>query len=276
MVACKEWNELPAETVAHTLPGSYQNRDDFTSQTWTVVRFAEQTTGNDMQWLFAKTQCMHCSNAPCVSVCPTGAMQKDGTVTYLDETKCVGEGYCVTACPFGAVAFDEGKGIVQKCTMCIDRIRPDPCLREGVPGRRAALRRARRHGRRGGEARQHAEGARRGPRAHVRGRRARRPRVPVRPEGRPDRLSAAGVAVGQGRAHRRPGARLGVRRGRVRARHAPGVVGVQAARGARGAQRRAGGELRCRLSHGAGRSGSTSSSAAWPAAPSRWRRSSTC
>lgn len=122
MVACKEWNALPAEKVAHTLEGSYQNRDGFTAQTWTVVRFAEQAASNDVQWLFAKTQCMHCGDAPCVSVCPTGAMQKDGTVTYLDETKCVGEGYCVAACPFGAVALDEGKGIVQKCTMCVDRI----------------------------------------------------------------------------------------------------------------------------------------------------------
>lgn len=122
MVACKEWNELPAEKVTHLMEGSFQNRDDFTARTWTVVRFAEQGTGADVQWLFAKTQCMHCSNAPCVSVCPTGAMQKDGTVTYLDEAKCAGEGYCVTACPFGAVALHEGKGIVQKCTMCIDRI----------------------------------------------------------------------------------------------------------------------------------------------------------
>jgi len=122
MVACKEWNELPAEHVERTLPGSYQNRDDLTSQTWTVVHFAEQASGDDMRWLFAKTQCMHCADAACVSVCPTGAMQKDGTLTYLDETKCIGEGYCVAACPFGAVALDEGKGIVQKCTLCIDRV----------------------------------------------------------------------------------------------------------------------------------------------------------
>ncbi|HET8569756.1 MAG TPA: 4Fe-4S dicluster domain-containing protein, partial [Candidatus Limnocylindria bacterium] len=122
MVACKEWNELPAEDVARTLPGSYQNRDGTSAATWTVVRFAEQASGDGMRWLFAKTQCMHCGDAPCVTVCPTGAMQKDGTATYLDESKCVGEGYCVIACPFGAVALDASKGIVQKCTMCIDRV----------------------------------------------------------------------------------------------------------------------------------------------------------
>ncbi len=125
MVACKEWNGLPAERVTRTLPGSYQNRDDLTSRTWTVVRFAEQGPAESLRWLFAKTQCMHCGNAPCVSVCPTGAMQKDGQITYLDETRCIGEGYCITACPFGAVAYDEAKGIVQKCTLCVDRIAHD-------------------------------------------------------------------------------------------------------------------------------------------------------
>lgn len=122
MVACKEWNELPAETVARTLPGSYQNREDLTARTWTVVHFAERPAIDGMRWLFAKTQCMHCADAPCVSVCPTGAMTKQGQITYLDESRCIGERYCVAACPFGAVAFHKEKGVVQKCTLCVDRL----------------------------------------------------------------------------------------------------------------------------------------------------------
>lgn len=121
-VACKEWNELPSEGLHKMLPGSYQNQRNLTSRTWTVVHFTEQRAGDRQRWLFAKYQCMHCTEAPCVHVCPTGAMSKQGQVTYLDETRCIGDRYCVAACPFGAVQFDEGKGIVQKCTLCVDRL----------------------------------------------------------------------------------------------------------------------------------------------------------
>ncbi len=121
-VACKQWNELPAEAPHPMLSSSYQNQRNFTSRTWTVVRFNERRAGDDQQWLFGKTQCMHCTDAPCVAVCPTGALSKQGEVTYLDETQCIGERYCVAACPFGAIQFDQPKGIVQKCTLCVDRL----------------------------------------------------------------------------------------------------------------------------------------------------------
>lgn len=121
MVACKQWNELPAEAPAAMLPGSYQNRRAGSGRTWTVVRFTEHERDGALQWFFAKTQCMHCATAPCVAVCPTGAMHKDGQLTVIDDGRCIGERYCVAACPFGAVGFDETKGVVQKCTLCAER-----------------------------------------------------------------------------------------------------------------------------------------------------------
>jgi formate dehydrogenase iron-sulfur subunit len=124
-VACKQWNELPAEPAHAMLEGTYQNQRELSPRTWTLVHFTEQRVGDRLRWLFAKYQCMHCSNPPCVAVCPTGALSKEGEVTYLDETRCIGDRYCVNACPFEAIRFDEDKGIVQKCTLCVDRLAAD-------------------------------------------------------------------------------------------------------------------------------------------------------
>lgn len=68
--------------------------------------------------------CFHCKNAPCVQVCPTGAMHKrdeDGVV-LIDYQKCIGCRYCINACPYGNVTFDPVAHIAKKCTLCVDRV----------------------------------------------------------------------------------------------------------------------------------------------------------
>jgi carbon-monoxide dehydrogenase iron sulfur subunit len=68
-------------------------------------------------------QCRHCTDAPCIAVCPTEAVKRyrdDGPV-LLDEDRCIGCGFCVLACPFGAIDLSvSGKGVV-KCDLCIAR-----------------------------------------------------------------------------------------------------------------------------------------------------------
>ncbi|MEP3231766.1 MAG: 4Fe-4S dicluster domain-containing protein [Hyphomicrobiales bacterium] len=68
--------------------------------------------------------CLHCDDAPCVTVCPTGASYKrseDGIV-LVEEDKCIGCGLCAWSCPYGAREMDPVEQVMKKCTLCVDRI----------------------------------------------------------------------------------------------------------------------------------------------------------
>jgi len=68
--------------------------------------------------------CMHCSDAPCMAVCPTDCFYQDeeGVVLHSKDL-CIGCGYCFYACPFGAPQFPQAgnfgsRGKMDKCTFC--------------------------------------------------------------------------------------------------------------------------------------------------------------
>ncbi len=115
-VACKQWNELPAEHT--TQRGTYENPPDLSGHTWIKVEFRERPG----EWLFRAHTCMHCTDASCEKVCPTGAISHQGEVVIIDQEWCIGCGYCVQACPFNVPHKDEEEGTARKCRFCIDRI----------------------------------------------------------------------------------------------------------------------------------------------------------
>ena len=161
-VACKQWNDLPADGSEFRKGGSYDHTGELSASTWRHVRFiellepspllkaeAEQAlsagsggnlpsipaTGTEGEvdvgeavrrmgdWVFMSDVCKHCTNAGCLDACPTGALiRTEFQTVVLQPDVCNGCGYCVPACPFGVVDRDRIDGRAGKCTLCYDRL----------------------------------------------------------------------------------------------------------------------------------------------------------
>ena len=63
-------------------------------------------------------RCFHCTDAACVSVCPTAALYKEDGLTRLDRDSCSGCSYCTEACPYDIPVMYDGKS--SKCDGCAD------------------------------------------------------------------------------------------------------------------------------------------------------------
>jgi formate dehydrogenase iron-sulfur subunit len=140
-VACHQWNDLPAdlaEQPAENNPGrarpltgnSYDNTGSLTANNWRHVKFIEQFNPErtETAWLMMSDVCKHCVNAPCLEVCPTGAIiRTEFDTVYIQEEVCNGCRDCVGACPFGVIHMsgveNAGKGTAKKCTLCYDRLK---------------------------------------------------------------------------------------------------------------------------------------------------------
>lgn len=123
VVSCKGWNtenygvplsDLDAYGADPT--GTFLNR---------VHGYeVEPSCGGAAQTVHFPKSCLHCEDAPCVTVCPTGASYKrveDGIV-LVNEDACIGCSLCAWACPYGARELDRTAGVMKKCTLCVDRI----------------------------------------------------------------------------------------------------------------------------------------------------------
>jgi formate dehydrogenase iron-sulfur subunit len=128
-VACKEWNNLPADHLGLT-GDSYDNTGSLSANTWRHVAFIEHDVRADAQtpfqsgWLMMSDVCKHCHNAPCLEACPTGALfRTEFDTVVVQQDICNGCGYCVPACPFGVVDISLLDGKAHKCTLCYDRLK---------------------------------------------------------------------------------------------------------------------------------------------------------
>ncbi len=135
-VACHQWNDLPAEGMESgrfelKLSGdSYDNTRSFSDVNWRHVKFIEQFNDDRTQsaWLMMSDVCKHCVHAPCLEVCPTGAiLRTEFDTVYINQPTCNGCRDCVAACPFGVIHMSERTHTAQKCTLCYDR------LKQGLP-----------------------------------------------------------------------------------------------------------------------------------------------
>lgn len=101
VVACKNENQVPEGL----------HRD------WVV----EEVTGTypSLSMEIRSERCNHCSDAPCIDSCPTGAShRKKGTnIVLVKPGKCTGCRACMASCPYDA-RFVMPEGYVSKCTFC--------------------------------------------------------------------------------------------------------------------------------------------------------------
>lgn len=122
-VACSEWNELRDE-VGHN-HGTYDNPQDLTAETWTLMRFTEhERDDGNLEWLIRKDGCMHCADPGCLKACPSpGAIIKHANgIVDFNQDHCIGCGYCITGCPFNIPRISQKDHKAYKCTLCSDRV----------------------------------------------------------------------------------------------------------------------------------------------------------
>src|SRR3954453_11652243 len=139
-VACKEWNQLPATGGGkHEMSGdSYDNTRQLDGIHWRHVKFIEQFSEDrtDGRWLMMSDVCKHCVNAPCLEVCPTGAIIRTefDTVVIQSDT-CNGCRACIGACPFGVIDINDVSKVAQKCPLCYDRLQAgmEPACSQACP-----------------------------------------------------------------------------------------------------------------------------------------------
>jgi formate dehydrogenase iron-sulfur subunit len=125
-VACKQWNELPAEDPVPANRGSYENPPDLSASCWVKIQFKETERSDDsLAWTFVRNSCRHCVDAPCKQ-----AAENPDSITIDEETGAVlfGEGTANEsyrkirlACPFD-VPRRGSDGRLYKCVMCYDRV----------------------------------------------------------------------------------------------------------------------------------------------------------
>jgi carbon-monoxide dehydrogenase iron sulfur subunit len=74
-------------------------------------------------------KCRHCDPAPCLAICPTGAISRSGDIVLIDGNKCITCAMCAMVCPFDVIRYYESAVVLRertvalKCDHCIDRQR---------------------------------------------------------------------------------------------------------------------------------------------------------
>jgi Fe-S-cluster-containing dehydrogenase component len=107
-VACKTENDVPV--------GQFR--------TW--VKYVDSGEFPDTTRSFGVMRCNHCTDAPCVKICPTQALFKreDGIVDF-DSDRCIGCKSCMQGCPYDAIYIDADTNTAAKCNLCAHRVDND-------------------------------------------------------------------------------------------------------------------------------------------------------
>ena len=158
VVACQAENNLPIneEKLFHERRAFEWIRIE---RYWEVpekyAQKPEEAPFHEVKARYIPIMCQHCDNAPCEPVCPVFATyHNDEGLNVQVYNRCVGTRYCANNCPYNVRFFNfwqfhwpdslknqlnpdvtvRTRGIMEKCTFCVQRIRRGERKVEGQEG----------------------------------------------------------------------------------------------------------------------------------------------
>lgn len=143
--ACVEENNQSRDPQVHWIRVLEMDKDKGIDFAHANAYYDDEQVPRDGHF-YLPVACQQCQNPPCVKSCPVGATwtEPDGIVV-IDYDWCIGCRCCMSACPYGARHINLAepqipaeelnpkthylgnrprmKGVVEKCTFCIQRVR---------------------------------------------------------------------------------------------------------------------------------------------------------
>jgi formate dehydrogenase iron-sulfur subunit len=146
-VACKQWNNLPAEDTVFFGGQEYTNPKSLSAITYNHVVFSGLDRSNPAKpvWNVMHKKCYHCEEPNCIAVCPQNGISKVDGFVVIDQSKCIGCGACEEACIYGVPhvsgrdfkEYGTGRSISKdksyKCHGCITNKRDVPACASTCP-----------------------------------------------------------------------------------------------------------------------------------------------
>ncbi|MDP3286559.1 MAG: 4Fe-4S dicluster domain-containing protein [Desulfobacterales bacterium] len=110
--------------------------DRLTPYNWLYIQGADVTVNGEQKTITIPRRCMHCTNPPCVKLCPWGsAKQLENGISRIDPDICLGGAKCREVCPWeipqrqtgiglylDILPAFAGNGVMYKCDRCYNRI----------------------------------------------------------------------------------------------------------------------------------------------------------
>jgi Fe-S-cluster-containing dehydrogenase component len=147
--ACRESNGRKYPNPQKPFPQMYPKRvkiEDWsdkqeadhrlTPYNWLYIQTAQVEIDGEATEINIPRRCMHCTNPPCVKLCPWGAARQfDNGISQIDSELCMGGAKCRTVCPWkipqrqtgvglylDLMPHFAGNGVMYKCDRCYDLI----------------------------------------------------------------------------------------------------------------------------------------------------------